>query len=235
MQELKDAAPGIRRMLTEEPTEPLFGSVDIWCPVLPNHNAEACSARQKLGESIWWYVCTGPQAPWPGLFIDHGATDLRVWLWMTWKWNVEAVLVWASNYWTSYCAYTDKPQDPWQDPMSYVSGYGLPPGFIGYWGNGDGRFMYPPRPSGDDPQAPIISGPVNSIRWEMLREGIEDFEYFTRLRELVAAKGDCPEARLLEVPAEIVGGQTEFATDPQLLYVHRAAMARAIERLEGGR
>ena len=29
--------------------------------------------------------------------------------------------------------------------MSYESGYGEKPGEIGYWGNGDGRFLYPPR------------------------------------------------------------------------------------------
>ena len=33
-----------------------------------------------------------------------------------------------------------------------------------------------------------IEPPVSSIRWEMLREGIEDYEYLVLLRELIAKK-----------------------------------------------
>ena len=75
--------------------------------------------------------------------------------------------------------------------MGYVSGYGVPQGTKQYWGNGDGRFLYPPEAaaapglSGPDP---VIAPPVSSIRWEMLREGIEDYEYLCLLRELLAKK-----------------------------------------------
>lgn len=231
MEELKRAAPGLRRMLTEQPEEALFGAVDIWCPVLSNFQPEACEARQKAGDTIWWYVCTGPKAPWPTLFIDHNAVDLRVWLWMTWKWNVSGILVWQSNYWNSPTAFPGTWQNPWEDPMSYTSGYGQQPGTIGYWGNGDGRFLYPPnRDVLHDPK-PYVTGPISSIRWEMLREGLEDFEYFALLRDLVAKRGPCPEAELLAVPQDVVKTTTEFSADPQGMLQHREALARAIERL----
>jgi len=233
MAEIKRAGPRLRRMLTEEPGKELFDAVDIWCPVLSNHDADMCRERQEAGDTIWWYVCTGPKAPYPGLFIDHDAVDLRVWLWMTWKWNVSGVLVWQTNYWTSYCAYPDEPQNPWEDPMGYVSGYGLPKGHVAYWGNGDGRFLYPPNKDVNADKTPYISGPVNSIRWEMLREGLEDFEYFDVLKQLTQARPNAPERALLEVPQDIVLSKTEYSKDPQLMYRHREQLARAIERLGG--
>ena len=163
-----------------------------------------------------------------------------MWLWMTWKWNVQGVLVWTSNYWTSSCAYpSPKIQNPWEDPMGYVSGYDRPPGYIGYWGNGDGRFLYPPNRDVAADRRKHIEGPVSSIRWEMLREGLEDYEYFWLLRDAVAharkAKVDSPalaEAEaLLQIPEQIITSQTEFTRDPQPLHAHRRALAQAIERV----
>jgi hypothetical protein len=126
--------------------------------------------------------------------------------------------------------------------MSYVAGYGTEPGYIGYWGNGDGRFVYPPDSETLGPLGPLgppaVEGPVNSIRWEMLREGMEDYEYLWLLRSLVAnppdgAKAeDLTEAKaLLDLPQEIVADQTHFARDPRPLYEHRRRVAEVIERL----
>lgn len=234
---LKRFAPGLTRMLTEQPEPELYGAVDLWCPVLPNFDPQRAAERQALGERFAWYVCTGPKAPYPTLFIDHNAVELRTWLWMTWKWGIRSVLVWQSNYWSSPLVYPDpKTQNPWEDPMSYVSGYGNPVGSIGYWGNGDGRFLYPPsRHVGEDP-AKYLEGPVNSIRWEMLRDGVEDYEYFHLLQQAVqqarAAGRDVTEAeRLLAVPDSVVVDQTHFARTPLPMLAHRAKLAEAIERL----
>ena len=150
---------------------------------------------------------------------------------MTWKWNVEAVLVWTSNWWTSGAAFPNEPQNPWEDPMAYCDGYGLQAGTVSYWGNGDGRMLYPANKDVRNDHSTHMEGPINSIRWELLREGIEDFEYFHMLEALVAKRGDCPERALLEVPQEIVRSQTVFSQDPRLIYAHREKLARAIEGL----
>jgi len=240
MEEIKLAGPKLQRMLTEEPVEPLLGSVDIWCPVLHCYKPEDCQPRQKEGEQIWWYVCCGPKAPYPGLFIDHNAIELRIWLWMTWKWNVQGILVWTSNYWTSSCAFpSPKIQCPWEDPMGYVSGYGCPAGSIAYWGNGDGRFLYPPNRDVANDKTKYLEGPVSSIRWEMLREGLEDYEYFWLLRDAVAkaraAKITAPAVaeaeKLLTIPDTIIVDKTDFTRDPTPLHQHRCAMGEAIEKV----
>jgi hypothetical protein len=240
MEEIHRAGPKLRRMLTEEPIEPLFGAVDLWCPILDQYNPDTAHARQAKGETIWWYVCTGPRAPYPGLFIDHSAIDLRMWLWMTWKWKVQGILVWESTYWTSSAAFpAPKMQNPWIDPMGYVSGYSNPAGFVGYWGNGDGRFLYPPNWDVENDKGKYLSGPVSSIRWEMLREGLEDYEYFWLLSEAItkAEKAGKPAElmkkanTLLEVGPDIVTDKTHFTQDPQLLHLRRTAIAEMIESL----
>lgn len=241
MDRIRRHAPGIQRMLTEEPCDELAGAVDIWCPVSPNYDhakAEKCRAR---GERFWWYVCCGPKAPFCTLFIDHPATELRVWLWQTWQRNIVGNLVWESNYWTSSAAYPDKAQNPYQDPMGYVSGYSTPRGTKAYWGNGDGRFLYPPEAAAEPGMSggrPVLEPPVSSIRWEMLREGIEDYESLHLLRELIAKKrGVLPAEELkqlealLEVPAAITKDMTTFTTDPTAIYAQRKTIAEAIERL----
>jgi hypothetical protein len=96
------------------------------------------------------------------------------------------ILVWESTYWISR---DDIQQNPYLDPMGYVGG--SRPEEKKYWGNGDGRFVYPPLAAaapGISGAAPVIEPPVASIRWEMLREGIEDYEYLWMLRERIAAK-----------------------------------------------
>ncbi len=236
MELLKRCGPRLRRMLTEEPEAPLFGAVDLWCPVVPNMDPVACAERQKAGNQVWWYVCTGPKAPYTTLFIDHNAIEMRTWVWMTWKWNIQGILIWATNYWTSDLVYAPpKLQNPWEDPMSYTSGYGLPVGTVSYWGNGDGRLLYPPNRRAGEDKTKHLEGPVNCIRWEMLRDGIEDYEYFYLLRSLVERAKGKPEAaeaaKLLAIPETIITDKTRFSRDPQLLLEHRRKVAEAIERM----
>ncbi|HUU90496.1 MAG TPA: hypothetical protein VM238_04720, partial [Phycisphaerae bacterium] len=107
------------------------------------------------------------------------------------------------------------------------------------WGNGDGRFIYPPEAAADaHPAAPVLDGPVDSIRWEMLRDGLEDYEYLAILRRLLAEKGDRLDAgkraeftALLDVPDDITTDMTTFTKDPAPIERRRLAIARAIETL----
>lgn len=238
---LKRAAPGIGRMLTEQVEPGLVGGPNIWCPLTSKFAPALVKERQAQGERFWWYVCTAPKAPYAGLFIDHPATEMRVWLWQTFKRGINGILVWQTNYWTSNVAYPDPalPQNPYEDPMGWVQGYDTPEGARRPWGNGDGRFIYPPEAAADGlPEEPVLEGPVDSIRWEMLRDGIEDYEYLALLKRLIEAK----EGRLnqeerkrfealLEVPPEITSSLTVFTRDPAPIKKQRHLIARAIESL----
>lgn len=235
MERLKKYAPGIQNMLTKEPHDELGNAIDIWCPLTPEYRNDVAQKRRAEGNRFWWYVCCAPKAPFCTLFVDHPATELRTWLWQTWQHDVVGILIWESAYWTPQ----GDPQNPYQDPMGYVST--TKPEQKQYWGNGDGRFLYPPlcaaTPglSGNDP---VIEPPVSSIRWEMLREGIEDYEFLWLLRDLIDKKRASltPEQvktyqSLLEVPEAITSDMTTFTVDPKPIYARRAAIAEAIEQL----
>ena len=239
MQRLKEHAPGLARMLTEQPEPALHGGPNLWCPISNEFREDVAAARRKAGDRFWWYICCGPRAPFCGEFIDHAGTELRVWLWQTWQRRIEGILVWATNYWTSEAAYPKTLQNPYEDPMSWVSGYDTPAGTRAPWGNGDGRFIYPPEAAADGhPAQPVLDGPVDSVRWELLRDGIEDYEYLAMLQRLLAAKGArLPAgerqalAALLEVPPELTANATTFTRDPEVIARRRHAVARGVERL----
>ncbi|MBT3376620.1 MAG: DUF4091 domain-containing protein [Lentisphaerae bacterium] len=238
---LKKEAPGLRRMLTEQVEDGLVGGPNLWCPISNHFDLEDAEERRAEGDQFWWYVCTGPKAPYCTLFIDHPGTEMRVWLWQTWQRKIEGILVWATNYWTSGCAYPDyaHPQNPYEDPMGWVSGYSTEAGTKRPWGNGDGRFIYPPEAAADAQQeGPVLEGPVDSIRWEMLRDGIEDYEYHAILKRLIEEKkGQLSAQRtqqlkaLLDVPEAITADATTFTKDPALIEARRDQIATAIEAL----
>ncbi len=239
---MKAAAPDLQRMLTEEVTPELIGGPNLWCPVSYEFDMESAEARRAEGERFWWYICTGPKAPYATLFIDHPGTELRVWLWQTWQRKIEGLLIWQTNYWTSDAAYPDSLQNPYEDPMGWchVMGDFVPSGTLRPWGNGDGRFLYPPlKAASGNPGAPVLEPPVSSIRMNMLRDGIEDYEYLAMLERLIRERGDrIPEGelevfrQLLDVPPDITGGMTEFTWNPAPIEARREAVARAIVRLE---
>lgn len=124
--------------------------------------------------------------------------------------------------------------------MGWQSSYGIEPGTQQPWGNGDGRFLYPPRAAADgDPEEPVLEGPVDSIRWEMLRDGIEDYEYLAILELLLEQHGGTLNGAereqyeaLLEVPADITARMTDFTVDPAPIEERRHEIARAIEALK---
>ncbi|MBP5640820.1 MAG: DUF4091 domain-containing protein [Victivallales bacterium] len=233
---IKKYAPRLRRLLTEQVEPELIGGPNLWCPLTPAVTKESVAERHAAGDEYWWYVCTGPKAPYATLFIDHPGTELRVWLWQSWDFGIDGILVWCSNLWHSATAYPDSLQNPYEDPMGWVTGYDVPKGVRNPWGNGDGRFLYPPESLQNGPQDTVsFDKPVDSIRLEMLRDGIEDYEYFVMLKRLLSQKADKlpPEKKaayedLLKVPADVSTTLTEFTRAPEPLELHRAKLAKAI-------
>lgn len=237
VEKLKKYAPGLNTFITlNRADSSLDGLFDIRCPVSPHYNQAIADARRANGVEYWWYICCGPKAPFCSTFIDHPAAELRTWLWQTWQRNIVGILIWHTTYWRTRA---DGWDNPYEDPMCYVKGFH--PMERRYFGNGDGRFFYPPpkaaQPglSGTDP---VVEPPVSSIRVEMLREGIEDYEFLWLLRDLIGKRRASLPAEqvknyeaLLQVPPEITSNMTTFTTDARPLDARRAAIAEAIEKL----
>jgi hypothetical protein len=232
MHRIKTAAPGLRRMLTEQPEPELTNHVEIWCGLTPEWNKQKVEERHQAGQEVWWYICCAPRAPYVTEFIDHPSLERRLWPWQSWQYKIDGILIWQTTYWNNPQVYpAPSRQNPWADPMSYES-----PG--GFWGNGDGRFVYPPQECLTT-NTPNLDGPVTSIRWENLRDGMEDYEYFHLLNQECERLSGSPahaqqlsQARLLlEVPTNISSNLVEFTTDPTPLLKHRERLAKSIEAL----
>lgn len=242
LEKIKRCAPRIKTMLTEQPVKELDGCVDIWCPVTREHSPAACAEQIKKGRQIWWYICMQPRAPYVGIFVDHPGTDLRAWLWQTFKYDVSGILIWSSTYMNSHTAYPDRLQNPYFDPMSWAAGYSLPAGTKSAWGNGDGRLFYPPEPLSRGKPAEAGDEAVGTVRLEMLREGVEDYGYLAILKNLLREKSGVLDAKtraklenLLAVPESITASMTEYSYDPAPIEKRRREIAEAIESAQSAR
>ena len=157
-----------------------------------------------------WMYPSSPTPPFPTLVIDAPAISYRILPWMCWKYRAQGLLYWHVNYWSG--------EDPWRNPATFAKDQ-----------NGNGSLYYP---------AP--DGPVPSIRLEVLRDGLDDYDYLETLKQRAAATtargGALPDdvRRLLEVDAGLIASPRSYAKDPAVLLARRTAMAEAIERLGGG-
>ena len=228
MRTLKKYAPKIKRMITNRCTEDLMETIDTWCPVPMHFKVPALEKCRARGDNLWWYICCSPPATLIGEHIDHPGTDLRTWLWQTWGEGVSGILCWAVGWWTGKAAYPDEdhPQDPYLDPVGWEGKF-RPGVKMSTWCNGEGRFMYPPLAARNGRQAnTVIEGPVACIRMEMLRDGIEDYEYFAMLKRCD------PRNPLLSVPKAVYRALDDYSADPTHMETHREKLARAIEQLQ---
>ena len=229
-----EAVPDLRRLLTYAPDARLHNLVDIWVPMVGESvfQPAAVAERLALGEEVWWYVCTYPKAPLPNNFIDHPALAPRIRAWLAEKYGLTGELYWNVAYYRNRD--DGQPVNPWQQTTLYTpTGESV--------GNGDGVLLYPPVRT--PPGTPVVAGPINSLRWELLREGLEDREYFWLLRQVLAdaelrlgpghpavqAGQAAREAALALVPS-----LTVYAQDPQAVYAAREQLAAAIEALDDG-
>lgn len=235
---IKKYAPKLKPFLTENLTGFDISDVtDISCTIWHLINQDKIKSMEERGQEYWSYLCCGPKSPYITEFIDHDAVNMRAWLWGSYKYHLRGVLIWATTYWNSPSASpVGYLQNPWQDPMSWVTGDGTPQGTQNMWGNGDGRFFYPMNrdPNGPD-KSTLIGEPIPSIRLEFLRDGIEDYEYLVMLESLVAkhkAKAASNGSKkLLEVPESILTDIKTFNKDPRAILQQREKLAKAIEKL----
>ncbi|MGQ9732417.1 MAG: glycoside hydrolase domain-containing protein [Candidatus Zipacnadales bacterium] len=126
-------------------------------------------------------------------------------------WQCYAAHITGFLYWATN--YWEK--DPWQDPLTY-------PG-----GNGDGSLLY----YGEE-------GPINSLRWETIRDSIEDYDYLMILQGLARQAQDQGKAHELQKQAQaaldvtpVTRSFTNYTTSPHIIEQHRAQVAQIIERL----
>ena len=238
MEIIHRSAPKITRFITEhQPGPDIMDVTEISCTVIGQLKPDIIKDLVARGREFWSYVCCCPKAPYLSLFIDHDDINMRMWLWLSYKFDMKGILVWSANYWNSQTASPEGfLQNPWEDPMSYTVGYGLPFGKQSGWGNGDGRFFYPPNRDPNDHTRKFMEGPVPCLRLENIRDGIEDFEYLVLLEKLASSseakyqKYRKEAQKLLALPDGLVEGPVNYDKDPLALLQYRNRIGQLLDK-----
>ena len=220
-----EAAPGVHFLSTESPVSDnpewgtLRGYVDNFCVHGNSLNdpkvKQALLEEQAKGGEATWYISCDQAYPQPNYFIDAPAMDPVMVPWITARYHMNGILYWAANFW-------NQTPDPWLDPVTYISGFDCSGGYVL---NGEGSLIYPGDHTKTYTGQPNVIGPVSSIRLELLREGIEDYEYLWMLKD----KGDSDFAE--KHIHNLVIDVSTFSHNLEELYLTRKAMARRLEQL----
>lgn len=161
--------PDLPRLCTSHTVPELEPYVDIWAPHLGEYlSIESIREQKRKGKQCWWYTSTYPMHPMPNKFIDYPAIDHRIMWWITYKYEITGYLCTEiATWWGDKGRYLKTPYDyrsvlvPWDIHQSYY-------GHV----NGNHDIVFP------GPDDTILS----SIRLELVRDGVEDYDMFTMLR-----------------------------------------------------
>lgn len=183
--------------------ERLDGLVNLWCPLSSALDVEAQAKRAARGDESWWYVCCVPHHPRANLMIHWAGAAHRALFWQQKQRGISGFLYWSSIYWDPQFT-----RDPWTNMRTYEFG--------GRGAYGDGSLVYPGDRVG-------INGPVTSIRLELLRDGVEDFDYLTLFEK---ARGKEAMQTLI---ARATTDLNTYTTDPAVLETLRREIADVLE------
>ena len=233
---IKKYAPKITTFLTEHVAgQDMSDVTDISCTIFHKLDHEKIKKMNAKGLQHWSYLCTAPKSPWISEFIDHDIINMRMWLWASWQYKLKGILIWETTYWNSEEASpSGYLQNPWEEANSFMTGYGMPAGEQRPWGNGDGRLFYPPTRDPNNMNRSWVEGPVPSLRIEVMRDGIEDYEYFVILEKAVKdaqddkvkLKREATDALL--IPQNIYANEFTYSKNPQDILNYRKKIAEYI-------
>lgn len=151
-------------------------------------------------------------------YPEHRPLRVRLWPWLLRKYAVDGTYSWWGTV-----AWRGEMADPW------TAGVG-----------NSGVLLYPPR-------TPDEQGPIDSIRWELFREGLEDYEYLALADDLAQQLEDAGNAAAARPGREAVAGalalverwpvvrtanDEPYTLDVAAVAAARAALAEAIIKMQ---
>ena len=119
------------------------------------------SLRER-GDKMWWYICVTPVYPAPNFFITYQGAWSRIVLWQQYNVHADGFLYWSMIMWNM------GEHDNRYITLKRVNG-------------GDGLLLYPGTfwYGSDEPL------PVPSIRFEVVRDGFEDYAYMRQIERFI--------------------------------------------------
>ncbi len=200
---LKEAAPNLKLMISEEPKPEIFNhpnynaKIDIWLPVLNNYAPVVSWQRANLNEETWIYFLHGTRPPYFNpITIDHQGIEAKFTGWFLWKYRIRGCAYYAMNNWNA---------NPWTSPMDYGQ-------------NGNKFLLYPPSQTNENiPYGANNHRFVPSIRFELIRDGFEDYEYL-----YILAGNQQPQENTTNIADnqadKIISGLTSYTRDAEFMY-----------------
>lgn len=192
----RDYAPELK-IVEANHSKDLAGAIDVWVPQLNylHDNYAYYRERQAAGEEVWFYTCVFPQGDYANRFIEQPLIKTRLLHWINFSYGITGYLHWGYNHWTS------------DNPVTHTTRpHGGPP----YLPAGDPWIVYPGT-----------NGPLDSIRFEAMRDGIADHELLCRL-----AGTEPEQARALV--AKHVLDFDKYDTDVERFRATRIALLQAL-------
>jgi hypothetical protein len=214
---VREVLPDVRR-IDAVMAEGLVGCLEIRVPQIQ----ELHDGLHIEGEELWSYTCLAPQGPYPNRFLDFSSLKTRIIPWLNWRYGATGYLHWGYAHWSAWSG-SQGAVDPWSNATGGserlpVGRLPLPPG--------DPHVVYPG-------QEKIC----NSIRWEMVRKGTEDYEYIMLVEEGLARLGDAHpvaargRALLEEIRSELLASHSEYTRNEADLQGARRRLAGIIIEL----
>ncbi|MBE0699765.1 MAG: DUF4091 domain-containing protein, partial [Anaerolineaceae bacterium] len=195
------AAPNLKLMVSEEPRPEIYNQtgahIDIWLPVLENYHPTISHERAvNNGEETWVYFLHSTRPPYFNpITLDHPGIEGKFIGWFLWKYRVRGIAYYSLNDWS---------KNPWTNPLT--DGH-----------NGDTFMLYPPTEN----NSAITYGAnghrfAPSIRFELMRDSLEDYEY---LYLLSGGQPSVGEANSADAQVnKIIAGLTSYTRDSEFLY-----------------
>jgi hypothetical protein len=168
---IKETAPNLRIMQTRAPVPSLIPVTDIW-HVHTDLWGPRYSAHIEAARKAGAEIWVYHNSI---TLIDYSMMRVRTFAWALWKHRVT-----GTGAWWDLTAWVMNRQNPWEDTL------------YGPW-NGGGTLLYPPRDKDEQ-------GPIDSIRWEIWRDSLEDY----RLLELAAKHSNNAQLKQLLTEADTV-------------------------------
>lgn len=117
-------------------------------------------ALRERGDKMWWYICIGPYFPHANFWNSYQGAWARVVLWQQYRYNADGFLYWCLTFWNVA-----------EHDSRMIN--------LTRTGGGDGLLLYPGSFWDEGPTA------VPSIRFEVVRDGLEDFAYLRQLEAFI--------------------------------------------------
>jgi len=182
--------------------------VDCWTPLASGdwYDEAALEARKAEGDEVWLYTTGSVNISRPNVFMQDRGMAHRAIPWLCyWKNDANGWLYWNILHWADV-------NDVWVD--------GSTGKVLHEQCFGEGSLLYPGAPRG-------IYGPCFSLRFDMIRDGIQDHAYLKLLESLTSR------SYVMNYVNQIITGWYTFATDDNLVETVRDQIAREIEARGG--